>query len=106
MQGVLAPRWRYSRYQVGKETRAMAPSDVKPEEGLRLRLMGVPEVSLNGVPLTFSRRRAFALLVYLAVTGHVHTRDVLATLLSGEAAESQARKRLSNALAELRQLVG
>jgi DNA-binding SARP family transcriptional activator/predicted ATPase len=84
----------------------MVASDIKPKEGLRLRLMGVPEVSLNGVPLTFSRRRALALLVYLAVTGHVHTRDVLATLLSGEAADSQARKRLSNALAELRQLVG
>jgi DNA-binding SARP family transcriptional activator/predicted ATPase len=68
--------------------------------------MGVPEVSLNGTPITFSRRRAFALLVYLAVTGHAHTRDVLGTLLSGEASESQARKRLSNALAELRQLVG
>lgn len=77
-----------------------------PTSGLQLRLMGVPEVSLNGVPLAFSRRRALALLVYLAVTGHVHTRDVLATLLSGEASESQARKRLSNALAELRQLAG
>jgi DNA-binding SARP family transcriptional activator/predicted ATPase len=68
--------------------------------------MGVPEVTLDGARITFSRRRAFALLVYLAVTGHAHTRDVLGTLLSGEAAESQARKRLSNALAELRQLVG
>src|SRR5690349_23179277 len=74
--------------------------------GLHLRLMGVPEVRLNGVPVTFSRRRALALLVYLAVTGHVHTRDVLATLLSGEASESQARKRLSNALGEVRQRVG
>jgi DNA-binding SARP family transcriptional activator/predicted ATPase len=84
----------------------MVAPELKSTEGLRLRLIGVPEVSLNGVALTFSRRRAFALLVYLAVTGHVHTRDVLATLLSGDASDWQARKRLSNALAELRQLVG
>jgi len=81
-------------------------SPLDHEEGLRFRLMGVPEVSLNGVTLSFSRRRALALLVYLAVTGHVYTRDVLATLLSGETSDSQARKRLSNALAELRQIVG
>lgn len=86
--------------------RAPAQDTVYPTPGLQLRLMGVPEVRLNGVPVTFSRRRALGILVYLAVTGHTNSRDVLATLFSGEAPESQARKRLSNALAEIRQRVG
>ena len=50
---------------------------------LRLRLMGTPEVRLDGVRLSIQRRRALALLAFLAVTGRPHRREVLATLLAG-----------------------
>ena len=73
---------------------------------LRLRLMGTPEVRLDGVRLSIQRRRALALLAFLAVTGRPHRREVLATLLAGDAAEAQAHKHLSNALTDLRAALG
>ena len=71
---------------------------------LRLQLLGTPQISLGGVPLIFTRRRAEALLCYLAITGTVHTREALATLLAGETSDEQARKSLRNTLAALREL--
>ena len=73
---------------------------------LRLRLMGTPEVWLDGVRLSIQRRRALALLAFLTVTGRPHRREVLATLLAGDAADAQAHKHLSNALADLRTTLG
>jgi len=73
---------------------------------LRLRLLGTPEVVLGGQPLNIKRRRALALLAFLAVTGRPHRREVLATLLAGDAAESQALKHLSNAQTDLRAALG
>src|SRR5262245_21359167 len=73
---------------------------------LRLHLLGVPEISLDGRPAHPRRRSAVALLAYLAVTGRAHHRDVLAALLAGEADEARAQKHLSNALAELRAALG
>jgi hypothetical protein len=47
---------------------------------LRLALLGFPQISLDGQPLTFARRRAVALLVYLIVTGRPHSREALVEL--------------------------
>jgi DNA-binding SARP family transcriptional activator/predicted ATPase len=73
---------------------------------LRLQLLGAPQISLDGVPLLITRRRAIALLCYLAITGVPHHRDALASLLAGETSDEQARKSLRNTLAALRKLEG
>ncbi|RIK38769.1 MAG: hypothetical protein DCC55_20105 [Chloroflexi bacterium] len=76
-------------------------------KNLELTLLGAPEVRLAGEPVTgFRSKKAQALLFYLAVTGHPHTRPALAGLLWGEFAESQARVNLNKTLSNLRELVG
>lgn len=70
---------------------------------LELRLLGVPEVRLEGRPVVLARRSAIGLLAYLAVSGGTHPRELLTALFGGDGSESQARRRLSNALADLRQ---
>ncbi len=70
--------------------------------GLRLRLLGPPRIALAGSPLAFTRRKTTALLIYLAVTGHSHTRDHLATLLWGDLPGHSAAANLRKVLTELR----
>src|SRR5690242_19403 len=73
---------------------------------LELNLLGVPEVTLDGHVLTFTRRGSVALLGYLALSRRAHAREALATLLAGDSFEEQARKYLSNVLVDLRQQLG
>ncbi len=47
---------------------------------LKLFLLGAPSFELDGQPADISRRKAIALMAYLAVEGQPHTRDDLATL--------------------------
>ena len=69
--------------------------------GLQLRLLGPPQISLHGEPLTFSRRKALALLAYLAMSGRPISREILADLLAGETTDNLARQHVRNALADL-----
>ena len=55
--------------------------------------------TLSGRELALKRRKAMALLAYLAVTGRSHSRDSLATLLWPELDQSTARARLRRAMA-------
>jgi DNA-binding SARP family transcriptional activator len=48
---------------------------------LAIYLLGPPRVELDANELHIPRRKALALLAYLAVTGITHSRDTLATLL-------------------------
>ena len=48
---------------------------------LALYLLGPPRIERDGVPISIHRRKAVALLAYLAVSGGRHSRDALATLL-------------------------
>jgi len=48
---------------------------------LNLYLFGPLRMELNGAAVLLHRRKAQALLAYLAVTGQPHSRDALATLL-------------------------
>jgi predicted ATPase/DNA-binding SARP family transcriptional activator len=74
---------------------------------LHLALLGRPQIIYNDAPLTgFISVKAEALLYYLAVTGQVHPRDTLSDLLWGEMPEANARKNLTKALSNLRQLLG
>ena len=69
---------------------------------LALFLLGPPRIELDGEPVRIQRRKAVALLAYLAVTGRSHSRDALATLLWPEYDQSSARAGLRVALAALR----
>lgn len=73
---------------------------------LYIQLLGAPHVTLHNVPLRFKRRKALALLAYLAVTGLPHTRDTLATLLADETSDQLARQQLRNALHALSAQLG
>ncbi len=58
---------------------------------LKLYVLGPPRVELNDVAVHIRRRKALALLVYLAVTGRIHSRDALATLFYPNRGQSRAR---------------
>jgi DNA-binding SARP family transcriptional activator len=68
---------------------------------LALHLLGPPRIEVNGEPVHIGRRKAVALLTYLAVTSARHSRDALATLLWPEQDQSRARAYLRVAFAEL-----
>ena len=59
-----------------------------------LRLLGPPTLTVDGADARVSRRKAMALLAYLAVTNRVQSRDALAALLWPEADASTARGEL------------
>ena len=69
---------------------------------LRLAVFGPPEVFYDESRLTFSLRKAQALLLYLAVEKGMHPRSKLAALLWPDSETSTARTALSNAIALLR----
>src|SRR6202042_2537643 len=49
-----------------------------PVNPLRISLLGAPRIEVDGRPLAVDTRKATAMLAYLAVTGHTHTRAVIA----------------------------
>jgi DNA-binding SARP family transcriptional activator/pimeloyl-ACP methyl ester carboxylesterase len=69
--------------------------------GLKLFLFGPPRVELDGAPVDIQRRKALALLVYLAVSGQAHSRDSLATLFWPELDQQRGRAYLRRDLAAL-----
>ena len=73
---------------------------------LALSLLGPPRIERDGVPVRVSRHKAVALLAYLAVTGQIHRRDALSTLLWPEQDQSRARAGLRRALAALKEALG
>ncbi|MEZ4861147.1 MAG: BTAD domain-containing putative transcriptional regulator [Caldilineaceae bacterium] len=74
---------------------------------MKLQLLGTPQATLHGQRLTgFITSKAEALFYYLAVTGRVHTRAFLATILWPDMAENRARKNLRDVISNLRKLVG
>ncbi len=74
---------------------------------LQLRLLGPPEVRLDGTLLSaLTSKKSLALLFYLATTGRTHLRDELASLFWAEMPDAQARKNLRNILPTLRALLG
>jgi DNA-binding SARP family transcriptional activator len=73
---------------------------------LELRLLGPPEVSVDGLPLAVDTRKAIALLAYLAVGSSRPTRDQIATLLWPETDPDRARGALRRTLSALRSALG
>ena len=68
---------------------------------LALYLFGPPRVELNNKLLAFDRRKAIALLAYLAITGEAHSRDALAALLWPDLDQQRARAALRRTLTAL-----
>jgi DNA-binding SARP family transcriptional activator len=73
---------------------------------LALHLFGPPRVELGGEELHIPRRKAIALLTYLAVEIGRHSRDSLATLLWPEYDQSSARADLRRTLSVLNRALG
>jgi ABC-type oligopeptide transport system substrate-binding subunit/DNA-binding SARP family transcriptional activator len=73
---------------------------------LALCFLGPPHVERDDVPLKIRRRKASALLAYLAVRGEGCTRDALAALFWPEHDQSHARAGLRRALSSLKKAVG
>src|SRR5947209_10665820 len=73
--------------------------------GLRVNVLGTPEVFLDESRLTFGLRKAQALLLYLTVEGGLHPRSKLAAMLWPDSEPADARRALRNALSLLRDLL-
>lgn len=73
---------------------------------LHLSLLGPPVLERDGAPLELGRRKALALLVYLAMTARSQPREALATLLWPEAASSDSRAALRRVLSDLNKALG
>ncbi|HSH79725.1 MAG TPA: tetratricopeptide repeat protein [Herpetosiphonaceae bacterium] len=73
---------------------------------LTISLLGAPRVEHNGAPIEVDTRKAIALIAYLAVTGHAHSRDSLATLLWHENGQTSARAALRRTLSALSKALG
>jgi predicted ATPase/DNA-binding SARP family transcriptional activator/uncharacterized protein HemY len=73
---------------------------------LNLLLLGPPFIESQGKRLKISRRKAFALLAYLAVTGEPHSRETLATLLWPESDPALSHSYLRRDLAVLNKNLG
>ncbi|MDX1521227.1 MAG: AAA family ATPase, partial [Anaerolineae bacterium] len=73
---------------------------------LKLLLLGPPCFEVDGTSVEINRRKAIALLAYMAVTQQAYNRDVLATLLWPEAPRNRARAGLRQTLWELNKALG
>jgi len=73
---------------------------------LRVVLLGPPVVERAGAPVAFDTRKATALLAFLAVTGHQHSRDTLTALLWPDADRERARGALRRTLSVLNSATG
>ena len=69
-------------------------------------LFGSPRLERDGVVIKISRRKALALLSYLAATGKSHARDSLAALFWPDHSQSKARVALSRHLSYLNKILG
>src|SRR5262249_40962276 len=75
--------------------------------GLRIRLLGPMTVTVDGMPVAVTARKARALLGYLTLReGDEVARGVLTGLLWGERNEEQARASLRHTLSELKSALG
>src|SRR5258708_15160546 len=73
---------------------------------LNIFLFGVPRVEVDHVSVSLGRRKAIALLAYLAVHHQPVARDTVATLLWPEYEQTNARSSLRKSLNMLRAAFG
>jgi DNA-binding SARP family transcriptional activator/pimeloyl-ACP methyl ester carboxylesterase len=73
---------------------------------VHLALFGNPQIEVDGREVQLSLRKALAMLAYLSVTKHNHSRDLLATIFWPESDQSSARAALRRTLYRLNQALG
>jgi len=73
---------------------------------LRIKVFGGIQVQLGGETIEFSRHKATALLVFLAVTGERQSRDALATMFWPENTQARTYANLRQAIWEIRHSLG
>jgi DNA-binding SARP family transcriptional activator len=73
---------------------------------LSIKLLGPPGASFEGRNLRFGRKKALALLCYLAAKGGKHRRGELADLLWPKSDQRRARTDLRSTLAGIRKVLG
>jgi DNA-binding SARP family transcriptional activator/tetratricopeptide (TPR) repeat protein len=73
---------------------------------LEIRLLGSPEITVEGSPLEVDTRKAVAILAVLATDGRPYGREELAALLWPDADDASARGALRRTLSVLRGAVG
>jgi len=73
---------------------------------IKLFLLGPPYLERGGEAIVIQRRKAMALLIYLAVKGEAQRRDTLATLLWPDSPTKQAHGSLRRTLSELNKIPG
>jgi DNA-binding SARP family transcriptional activator len=73
---------------------------------LSIRLFGAPEITLDGQPLTLSRRKSRALVYYLAAHAQPLTRDHLLAFFWPDADRPSAQQTLRTTLHGLRKALG
>ncbi|WP_189011211.1 AfsR/SARP family transcriptional regulator [Deinococcus malanensis] len=73
---------------------------------LELRVLGPPEIRVDGAVQRVRTRKALGLLVYLAVEPDLHVRETLATLFWPDSSPDVARASLRNSLTYLRESLG
>jgi DNA-binding SARP family transcriptional activator len=77
-----------------------------PVKSLSIALLGAPRIEVDAQPLVVDTRKATAVLAFLAVTGHTHTRAVIANLLWPDADPERSRSALRRTLSTLRSALG
>lgn len=73
---------------------------------LKLRLLGPPQIEIDGQRVEIKPRKALALLIYLACSEGYQARDSVATVLWPETSQSEARAALRRRLSELASMLG
>jgi DNA-binding SARP family transcriptional activator/predicted ATPase len=75
-------------------------------DALYISALGSPQISLNGQGVEIKRRKAVALLVYLAVEGRSQSREFLSGLFWPEFEQSKAYAYLRRTLWEIKDVLG
>lgn len=73
---------------------------------LKLFLLGPPRLELEGRLLNIRRRKVWALLAYLALSGEPQRRDALAARFWPDSAQNTARAALARHVSELKKILG
>lgn len=81
-------------------------SRLESHSGLRLLLLGSPQLERDGRLVEIDRRKAIALFAYLATTKQVHSREALATLLWPDYTPERAYANLRLTLWSLNKALG
>jgi len=98
------PRERYGR---SRQHHVVAISwHASRLKSLNIALLGAPRIEVDGRPFVVDTRKATAALAFLAVTGHAHTRAVIAELLWPDADTERSRSALRRTLSTLRGALG